>query len=254
MSRLHLTLVQTSLHWQQPEANRAMLEEKLMALNGLTDLVLLPELFTTGFSMEARLAEAPGLHTTRWMQQMARRLDAAVAGSVMMRENGRVYNRLLWATPDAPVQHYDKIHLFGYGNEHEVFTPGTQRPLWPWRGWHICPQVCFDLRFPETSRNTLTPAGTPAYDLLLYVASWPQARRAAWQRLLPARAIENQCYVGAVNRVGADGHGTLHAGDSNAYDFEGNALLPSPAGEWMETLVLDKDRLSAFREKYRFLN
>ena len=171
----------------------------------------------------------------------------------MMQEKGKIYNRLLWATPNGPVQAYDKINLFAYGSENEVFTAGNQPVTVHWRGWNFRPHICFDLRFPETSRNLLTPAGTPAYDVLLYVASWPAARRAAWQRLLPARAIENQCYVAAVNRVGADGHGTPHAGDSNVYDAEGTPLLASPPGEWLQTVLLDKVKLSAFREKYRFL-
>ncbi|HEX7416425.1 MAG TPA: amidohydrolase, partial [Steroidobacteraceae bacterium] len=218
---LRVTLIQTALHWQEPAANRADFTSHLAPLAGATDLIVLPEMFTTGFSMSAeQLAEPADGATSAWLREQARALSAAVTGSLIVSEAGQFYNRLLWATPDGRIAHYDKRHLFRMGREHEHFAGGAAPLLVEWRGWRICPLVCYDLRFPVWSRRR------PAldYDLLLYVANWPAARRYAWSQLLKARAIENQAYVVGINRIGDDGQGISHAGESAVLDFLGIPL------------------------------
>ena len=248
MSRLRVTLVQQPLVWGDPAANRARFAALLAPLAGSTDLVVLPETFTTGFSMEVeRLAEPAAGPTTVWLADLAAELDAAITGSVITAEGGRYYNRLLWAEPGgAPPRHYDKRHLFRMGREHEHFTPGAAAWTVRWRGLQVCPLVCYDLRFPVFSRRR---AGLD-YELLVYVANWPAPRAHAWRTLLKARAIENQAYVVGVNRAGADGHGIAHAGDSAAIDFLGQPLVEAGAEPAVLTVELDAARLAAFREKF----
>ena len=247
MSTLHVSLVQQALAWQDPGANRAHFAGLIRPLAGQTDLVVLPETFTTGFSMEVeRLSEPAGGDTVRWLQQQAALLDAAITGSVITEEGGRYYNRLLWVSPDQQVRHYDKRHLFRMGGEHEHFTPGRQAWSVLWRGLRVCPLVCYDLRFPVFSRRR----PDLEYDLLVYVANWPAPRADAWRALLPARAIENQSYVVAVNRVGTDGLNASYAGDSMALDFRGRSL--AQAGDLAEvtTVELASEPLEAFRAKF----
>lgn len=224
MADFTVSLVQTDLHWHDPEANRASLAGQLadaLAGPGRTDLVVLPEMFTTGFSMEAAAQAEPGEgRTLAWLREQAARYDAVVTGSVLLTEGGRYYNRLLWVRPDGSYSAYNKRHLFRLAGEHEVYTAGTARLLEEWRGWRILPLVCYDLRFPVWSRNT--PAAP--YDLLLYVANWPHARRNAWNVLLQARAIENLAYVAGVNRIGADGLGQPYSGSSALLDMRGDYL------------------------------
>lgn len=247
MSSLRVTLVQQPLAWHDPRANRAHFETLLLPLAGRTDLVLLPETFTTGFSMEAeRLAEPAGGPTADWLSSLAGRLDAAVAGSVITEQDGRYYNRLLWATPGAQLRHYDKRHLFRMGREHEHFTPGRAAWSVPWRGFNVCPLVCYDLRFPVFSRRR----AELDYELLVYVANWPAARAAAWRQLLRARAIENLAYVIGVNRVGADGHGVAHSGDSAAIDFLGQPLAEAADAAALISVELQAAPLAAFRHKF----
>ena len=247
MSALRVCLVQQPLVWQDPAANRARFEELLLPLAGRTDLVLLPETFTTGFSMEVeRLAEPVNGPSSAWLSGLAARLDAAVAGSVITAAGGRYYNRLLWAAPGAALLHYDKRHLFRMGREHEHFTPGRSAWSVPWRGFNICPLVCYDLRFPVFSRRR---PGLE-YDLLVYVANWPAVRAAAWRQLLRARAIENLAYVVGVNRVGADGHGIAHSGDSAAIDFLGQPLAEAGDDAALVQVELRSGPLAAFRQKF----
>jgi omega-amidase len=248
MSRLRVTLVQQPLVWAEPAANRARFAELLAPLAGSTDLVVLPETFTTGFSMEVeRLGEPAGGPTSVWLADLAGELDAAITGSVITLDSGRYYNRLLWAEPGgAPPRRYDKRHLFRMAREHEHFSPGTSAWSVPWRGFNVCPLVCYDLRFPVFSRRR---AGLD-YELLLYVANWPAARAHAWRTLLKARAIENQAYVVGVNRVGPDGHGIAHSGDSAAIDHLGLPLAELGAEPAVATVELDAARLEAFREKF----
>lgn len=243
---LRLTLVQTYLHWQQPEKNRQMLAEKLAPLAGTTDLVLLPEMFTTGFSMEPeRHSEVPEGATLDWMQTQAEALGAALAGTVAIALPAGYVNRLLLVTPDGSVQFYDKRHLFRMGGEHEHYLPGQKRACFDYLGWRILPMICYDLRFPVFSRNLND------YDLALYLANWPAPRREAWRTLLAARAIENQAYVAGVNRIGADNQGVDHAGDSQLYDFKGQALLQSPTGsEFVQQCEISRAALHDFREKF----
>jgi len=247
MSTLRVSLVQQPLLWHEPAANRARFEELLRPLAGQTDLVVLPETFTTGFSMEVeRLGEAPGGATTTWLLQLAAALDAAITGSVITLDDGRYYNRLLWASPAGELRHYDKRHLFRMGREHEHFTAGGACWSVGWRGFNICPLVCYDLRFPVFSRRR---PGLD-YELLLYVANWPAARADAWRQLLRARAIENLAYVVGVNRVGDDGYGVAYAGDSAAIDFRGRTLADAGNAPVLLTVELPRAPLAAFREKF----
>ena len=244
---LRVALVQQPLVWHDPGANRARFEALLAPLAGRADLIVLPETFTTGFSMEVeRIAEAAAGETCEWLMQLAIRLDSALTGSIVTLEGGRYYNRLLWAAPGGGLRHYDKRHLFRMGREHLHFTPG--RTAWSvlWRGFRICPLVCYDLRFPVFSRRR---AGLD-YDVLLYVANWPAARAEAWRTLLRARAIENQAYVIGVNRVGADGRGVPYAGDSAAIDFLGRSLAEAGDTSAIVTAELAAAPLAAFRESF----
>ena len=245
--KLRITLVQQPIVWHDPAANRDRFESLLVPLASHTDLVLLPETFTTGFSMDVeRLAEPVGGPTSQWLGRLARTLDAVVAGSVITVEDGRYYNRLLWATPAGELHHYDKRHLFRMGNEHRHFTGGRSALCLEWRGFRICPLVCYDLRFPVFSRRR---PGLD-YDVLVYVANWPAARRYAWRELLKARAIENQAFVAGVNRIGPDGNGVDHAGDSAAHDFLGQPLLDMGGEAGVATVELDGAALRAFRDRF----
>jgi omega-amidase len=247
MSPLRVALLQQPLVWHDPAANRAHFEALLLPLAGRTDLVVLPETFTTGFSMEVeRIGEPAGGATTAWLMRLAVTLDAAITGSVVTEEHGRYFNRLLWASPGGELRHYDKRHLFRMGREHQHFTAGGAAWSLEWRGFRICPLVCYDLRFPVFSRRR----PELDYDLLLYVANWPAARADAWRQLLRARAIENQAYVVGVNRVGADGHGVPYAGDSAAIDFLGRPLAAGGDVPAALNVALEQAPLAAFRERF----
>ncbi|MBV9723953.1 MAG: amidohydrolase [Gammaproteobacteria bacterium] len=247
MSTLRVSLVQQPLVWQDGAANRRRFEELLRPLAGATDLVVLPETFTSGFSMEAeRLGEPPGGESSQWLVRLAAALDAVVTGSIITVDAGRYYNRLLWASPQGELRHYDKRHLFRMGGEHEHFTPGREAWSVSWRGFRICPLVCYGLRFPVFSRRR---PGLE-YDLLLYVANWPAARADAWRQLLRARAIENLAYVVGVNRVGDDGQGVAHSGDSAAIDFRGRTLADAGNVPALLTVALPRSPLDEFREKF----
>ncbi len=247
MTSLRVSLVQQPLFWHDPGANRARFAELLAPLAGATDLVVLPETFTTGFSMAVDTqAEEAGGETVAWLKGQARMLDAAVTGSVITRAAGQCYNRLLWVTPEGAVRHYDKRHLFRMGREHEHFTAGSAAVAFDWRGFVICPQVCYDLRFPVFSRRR---PGLD-YDLLLYVANWPSARVSAWEALLRARAIENQAYVVGVNRTGPDGLAVAYPGASVALDFLGRPLAELGDHASLVTVSLELEALAAFRERF----
>jgi len=242
---LQLALIQTTLAWHDPAANRAHFEGLLEQARG-ADLIVLPEMFTTGFSMEsARLAEPENGPTSLWLRQQALKLDAVITGSLIIQAaDGSHRNRLLWARPDGELLHYDKRHLFRMAGEHQHYSPGERQVLLELRGWRVRPLICYDLRFPVWSRD---PHDT---DLLLYTANWPATRRHHWNRLLPARAIENLCYVAAVNRVGTDGKGHAYCGDSQVLDFQGESLLNAGEGNGVFRISLSASLLAAYRERF----
>lgn len=246
MQDLKITLIQTSLYWENPQANLAMLEEKIWGIREASDIIILPEMFTTGFSMNAgALAEPMNLTAFKWMKQMAAQTKAVVTGSVIIRERNLSYNRLLWIQPDGNFQTYDKRHLFRMAEEDKVYTPGRTRIFPEIKGWKILPLICYDLRFPVWSRN----AGN-SYDLLIYVANWPATRWHAWNTLLKARAIENLSYVAGVNRTGEDGKGLAYAGDSAVLDFMGEDIYRFGEEEEIKTITLKYDPLREFRQKF----
>ena len=262
MDDLRVSLVQGATRWHDPEGNRAYYGDLIAPLHGTTDLVLLPETFTSGFSNDAiDRAETMDGPTVAWMREQATALDAAVCGSVQLQvadegEGGapgeRVFNRLLFATPGGDLWHYDKRHLFRYANEHQRYAAGRDRLVVDWRGWRICPMVCYDLRFPVFSRNRydVERAGALDYDLLLYVANWPAARGDAWRTLLRARAMENLCFVAGLNRVGSDGNGIDYDGDSAVFDFVGRPLSECGDMEVVATATLPGNELQAHRERF----
>ncbi|MFN0014941.1 MAG: amidohydrolase [Saprospiraceae bacterium] len=248
---MRLTIVQTALHWENPAANRAELAQTLAPLAGQTDLIVLPEMFTTGFSMSAAtLAEDMDGPTVQWLREQARRLGSAVTGSFVCHDGRHHRNRLVFMRPDGQFHHYDKRHLFGLAGENDVYTAGTERLTVEWMGWHICPLVCYDLRFPVWSRQV--PA--QPYDLLLYVANWPARRGHHWRSLLPARAIENQCCVAAVNIVGTDGNGHEYQGDSGVWDHTGQSLCQMSGHAGLFTATLRLSDLQAYRKQLPFLS
>jgi len=236
-------MVQTALVWENPQANRELLEQKLDELAEPTDLVVLPEMFTTAFSMEsAKLAETLDGPTVRWMRDMAQRKQAAIVGSLIILDNGQYFNRLVWAKPGGGISTYDKRHLFRMADEHQHYSDGKARLVETLAGWRVAPFVCYDLRFPVWTRNR------GDYDLALYVANWPQVRRDPWSKLLLARAIENQCYVVGVNRVGTDHKGLAYSGDSVVVDPKGMPISQTlPHQERVETVELDAKALADFR-------
>uniref|UniRef100_UPI0040487FA3 amidohydrolase n=2 Tax=Algoriphagus sp. TaxID=1872435 RepID=UPI0040487FA3 len=247
---LRVALVQTDLHWQDKTANLAMLEEKIWSLKNSCDLIVLPEMFPTGFSMDsATLAEPMNLQVHKWMKQLAAQTGSVITGTVIISEGGKYYNRLLWVAPDGHTQSYDKRHLFRMANEDASFALGEQLPIFLLKGWKICPQICYDLRFPVWVRNRWTE-GNAAYDLLFYVASWPAARISAWDALLPARAIENLSYTFGVNRVGIDGNQIAYNGHSAAYDFKGETLVNLEEQEQMQVIALNYTALEEYRSKF----
>ncbi|MCU0448355.1 MAG: amidohydrolase [Bernardetiaceae bacterium] len=246
---LTVSLLQTDLHWEQPAANLAMLEEQIWQIGQPTDVILLPEMFTTGFSMNApALAEPMNLHTFKWLKQQAQQTGAAVAGSYMVQVNGQYFNRLVWMQPDGQYFHYDKRHLFRLAGEHQTYTAGQAPLVVQWRGWRICPLICYDLRFPVWSRRT----AALDYDLLVYLANWPQPRVHAWSVLLRARAVENQAYCVGVNRTGTDGTGKAYTGDSAIIDFKGEALWHQAGSPTVATRSLDLEALREFRRQFPF--
>jgi len=253
MKDLRVSLVQGATRWHDPAGNRAYYGELIAPLHGHTDLIVLPETFTSGFSNEA-IHNAEGMDgaTVAWMRAQAKALDAAITGSVQLRTDAGVFNRLLFATPDGQLAQYDKRHLFRYAGEHERYAGGRERLVVEWRGWRICPLVCYDLRFPVFSRNRFNVERHDGldYDLLLYVANWPAARSYAWRTLLRARAIENLCYVAAVNRVGADGNGLDYDGDSAVIDFLGQPISEAADQEVVTTTTLLAAELATHRKRF----
>lgn len=245
MQSLRVSLVQTELAWHDPAANRAALGERLDGLRGATDLVVLPEMFSTGFTMRPEdCAEPHDGASVDWMLEQAHRLDAVVTGSLAVHERGAYFNRLHWATPDGTLLTYDKRHLFRMAGEHNHYAAGSRRLVARVGDWRVCPLICYDLRFPVWSRSL------DDYDLLVFVANWPAARRSSWTRLLRARAVENLCPVVGVNRVGEDGNGVRYVGESLACDWLGDTLHDCEDRVEVATVRLDGAGLVRYRDKF----
>ncbi len=247
MDALRVSLVQTDLEWQSAENNRKLLEPLLRPLEGATDLIVLPEMFTSAFAMgSGAIAEEHPGPTLAWMQQMAAATGAALTGSIAATENGQRYNRLLFVKPDASYRAYDKKHLFRMLGEDRRYAPGGRKVIVEWKGWRILPLVCYDLRFPVWSRYTQAEP----YDLLVYVANWPAARNHHWRTLLQARAIENLAYVAGVNRIGRDDNDLDYVGHSAVVDPQGNEVLQAGAVAGVYTAVLKPTALTEWRAKF----
>ncbi len=285
MSLLSITTIQTNLHWEDKAANLQMLEKKISSIKEKTEIVVLPEMFSTGFSMRPEaLAETMDGETVQWMKRVAAENKIIITGSVIIEDitsnapAGQTmtarsyYNRLIWMLPDGQYGLYDKRHLFGYAGEDNFYSAGTKRLIASVKGWKINLQVCYDLRFPVWARQASSPApsslvpsslspfstggegaGDEEYDVLIYVANWPEKRSLAWKTLLQARAIENQCYTVGVNRVGVDGNDIYYSGDSMIIDPMGEVIYTKKDEEDVFTIALDKKHLQTIREKLPFL-
>ena len=247
MHPLKISIVQTDIAWENKQENLRLLREKLHALRGTTEIVVLPEMFSTGFTMKSReLAEPVSGITVRILKELAADFQLALCGSFICSERSNYYNRAFFITPEGEEFYYDKRHLFRMGNEAEYFSSGNNKLIISYRGWNICLLVCYDLRFPVWSRNV-----NNEYDLLIYVASWPQARRLAWDTLLCARALENMCYVCGVNRIGVDGNKLIYNGGSVVFSAKGEVLASVPDGEeGIETVSLSLISLQQLRDKF----
>ncbi len=251
MLALSVTLIQTALFWEDKNRNLAMLEDKIMGIDEKTNLVILPEMFSTGFSMRPSvLAETMDGQTIEWMKKISNAKKIIVTGSIIIEDNGHYFNRLIWMLPNGNYGFYDKRHLFAYAGEDQHYTAGNKRLITSVNGWKINLQICYDLRFPVWARQQSNES--PEYDLIIYVANWPERRNHAWKTLLTARAIENQSYVIGVNRVGEDGNQINHSGDSMLIDPLGNILFSKEQEEVIHSFVLTKDSLNQTRNEFPF--
>jgi predicted amidohydrolase len=242
---LKIAIVQFAPVWENPLESRFKLDQLLAEVPSDCDLIVLPEAFNTGFSMEAeKVSETMEGNTISWMKKASSEKNMAICGSLFIHESGSYFNRFCWVEPNGDIKTYDKRHLFSMGSEDKTYTNGKNQLLIDFKGWMIFPQICYDLRFPVWSRNTSD------YHLLIYVANWPSARAEVWKTLLKARAIENQCFVVAANRVGTDGMALIYQGDSMVIDFKGNCISDATDGEKVLIMELDKSSLLRFREKF----
>jgi len=247
---LRVALIQSNLVWENPTQNRTKFSEKISEISEEIDLIVLPEMFTTGFTMNAlEVSETMQGASIVWMQDLAKKVNAAICGSLIIEEQGNYYNRLVFVKPEGDLELYDKRHTFTLAGEDKVYTAGQDKLHVDYKGWKICPLVCYDLRFPVWARNV------ESYDLLLYVANWPKPRITSWDALLKARAIENMSYCIGVNRVGLDINDYEYSGHSAAYDVLGNRIDTIPVDkEHTEVVVLNKKHIEAYRNKLNFLN
>ena len=245
MTDLFITTIQTHLFWEDVDANISHFDEKISAITSHTDIIVLPEMFTTGFTMKPeQLAEEHGGKGLQWMIHKAKEKNCVIVGSISVKENALFYNRLYWVNADGTYQQYNKRHLFRMGNEHEYYTAGEQKIIINYKGWKICPLVCYDLRFPVWSRNTKNNA----YDVLIYVANWPEVRSFPWKQLLIARAIENQSYVVGVNRIGVDGNEIQYSGDSCVLNPKGELISKTLVSkDVIETVTISSSYIKEFR-------
>ncbi len=241
---IKITTIQTNLFWEDKEKNKANLEQKIRSIDKKTDIIVLPEMFTTGFSMQPSMfAEQMNGKTVKWMQKMASIKSVLLIGSIIIEESDKYYNRLLAVFPDGKIQHYDKRHLFSPGGEHKEYSRGNKILIINYKSWRINPLICYDLRFPVWSRSRQN------YDIQIYVANWPQKRNNHWLNLLQARSIENQSYVAGVNRIGEDGKGYKHSGDTVIFNPWGEKISSTEANkENVETVILKRETLLQVRE------
>ena len=251
MSSLYISLIQTQLFWEDKAANLLMLEKKINSITQKTEIIVLPEMFSTGFSMNpSALAETMDGTTVQWMKKIAVEKKIILTGSVIIQEDDQFFNRLLWVLPNGTIGHYDKRHRFAFAGEDQHYSNGHKRLIAQVKGWKINLQICYDLRFPVWARQQSD--GEPEYDILIYVANWPERRNHAWKTLLTARAIENQSYVIGVNRVGEDGKGIYHSGNSMVIDPLGEVLYHKEHDEDIYTIQLEKNTLTEIRTKFPF--
>ena len=242
-------IIQASLLWEKPIQNRKYFEDKINSIIENVDLIVLPEMFTSGFTMNPKaVAETMQGETVSWLQALAKAKNTAITGSLVIQENGNFYNRLVFVLPSGEIKTYDKKHLFTLAGEDKAYTSGTEKMLIEYQGFKICPLICYDLRFPVFARNT------EDYDVLIYVANWPKPRINAWDALLKARAIENLCYTIGVNRIGEDPNQHHYPGHSQVIDFLGNYLIEPQEIEGIFITTLNKNTLVATRQKLGFLD
>jgi len=252
MSILTITIIQSNLLWEEKSANLQMFEKKISGIDEKTEIVVLPEMFSTGFSMQPELlAETMEGETVQWMKKVSRANNIILTGSIIIEEDRKYFNRLVWMLPNGQYGQYDKRHLFAYTEEDKHYNPGNKRLIASVKGWKMNLQVCYDLRFPVWARQHAKEKN-PEYDVLIYVANWPERRSHAWKTLLCARAIENQCYVIGVNRVGSDGNNIYHSGNSLVIDPLGQVLYHMADEEDIFTITLQKEKLEEVREKFPF--
>jgi len=255
---LNITTIQANLIWEDKQANLQMLEQKINSIEERAEVVVLPEMFSTGFSMQPqRLAEKMDGETIAWMQRVAKEKRIILTGSIIIEEDDKYFNRLIWMLPNGEFGQYDKRHRFAFAGEDKYYSAGNKRLITQVKGWRICMQVCYDLRFPVWARqqSPIDDNGQiekTEYDVLIYVANWPERRSHAWKTLLCARAIENQCYVVGVNRVGNDGNEIYHSGNSLVIDPLGEVLYHCADDEDVNTVTLSKNKLDEIREKFPF--
>ena len=246
---MKIALIQTSLAWENPIENRSHLSQKINEFLEDVDLIVLPEMFTSGFTMNPKaVAETMQGETVSWLQHMAKAKNCAITGSLVIEEKGKYFNRLVFVFPNGAIQTYDKRHLFTLAGEDKTYTAGTEKLIVDYKGFKICPLICYDLRFPVFARNV------EEYDVLIYVANWPKPRVNAWDILLKARAVENMCYTIGVNRIGTDNNHYEYVGHSQAVDFSGNYILEPQEMEGVFIVELDKKAMLETRNKLPFLN
>lgn len=247
MDELRIALIQSKLQWEDKAANRAMFKDKISSLDKQADIIVLPEMFTTGFSMKPEnLAESMNGESIVWMKEMSYSADAIIVGSMIIEENSKYYNRLIWMRPDQTFESYDKRHLFRLANEQDIYTAGQTKKIVEYKDWKINLNICYDMRFPVWSRNQND------YDILLNVANWPAKRSYPWKTLMRARAIENMSYVVALNRVGDDGNGYYHSGDSAIIKADGTTIVEQANEEKILWGELSISELESFRDRFQF--
>lgn len=246
---MEIAIIQSDLIWENPKSNRVQFEQKINTISQEVDLIVLPEMFSTGFTMFPNdLAETMNGETVKWMQEVAKTKKTAICGSIIVEENANFYNRFVFVHPNGKTETYDKRHLFSLAGEHEQYTQGTEKVIITYKEWKICPQICYDLRFPVFSRNV------EEYDLLIYVANWPKPRIQAWDALLRARAIENMSFVVGVNRIGLDGNKHEYVGHSIVLDELGNSIVEAKENDGVLIATLEKSKMHQTRKNLNFLN